>query len=212
MRNRASMSLMKGTGGDWQCKSSVTLHSADELTITNALPESTSIKFRVKQFILLLGNAGDNLTVGTAWHSATFESISAPLQEPETYQFFVPIPPTFKLTIFILIHPRCKISSLKITLFNNPRMKLSCDSPCGCDQVVIRQRSSTDYQQCAWCDYLATLLQCIVNDDQTRTKTKTRTLQTWPPASTNSTSNFCVCSWIIQVQRRREVSIAFQIT
>jgi len=37
-------------------------------------------------------------------------------------------------------------------------MKLSCDSPRGCDQVVIRQKSPTDYQQCTWCDYLANAL------------------------------------------------------
>ena len=192
-----SMSLVMGTGGDWQCKSSGTLHSADKLTITNVSPRRSSVKFRVNQFILFLRKGGNNLALVTAWPSATFESISAPLWEPETYQVYVPIRPTFKLTIFVLIHSRCISSLLKITLLNNPRMKLSFDSPRGGDHVVIRQKSSTDYQQCTWCDYLAILLQCIVNDNQTRTKTKTRTLQTWPPAGTNSASNFCVCSWII---------------
>jgi hypothetical protein len=89
-------------------KSSGTLHSADELTITSVLPDSSSIKFRVKRFISLLRNVGNNLQLGTAWHSATSASISALLWEPETYQVYFPIPPTFKLTIFVLIHSECK--------------------------------------------------------------------------------------------------------
>ena len=39
----ASVSLLTGTGGDWKCKSSGTLHSADELTIISDLPENSSI-------------------------------------------------------------------------------------------------------------------------------------------------------------------------
>jgi hypothetical protein len=40
MRSRASMSLMKGSGGDWQCKSSWTLHSAELPTFCRRVVQS----------------------------------------------------------------------------------------------------------------------------------------------------------------------------